>query len=68
MHPKVHLALQCLVRNYFRIENVVAVRLVKSVRRLPQFARADSSALVRYDNDVKLGLHFYESDGTALSI
>eukprot|EP00959_Pyramimonas_sp_CCMP1952_P315632 6606083-Pyramimonas_sp.AAC.1 len=34
-HPRVHLALQYLVRNYFRVERLVAVRLAKSVLNLP---------------------------------
>ena len=68
MHPKVHLALQYLIRNYFRIENVVAVRLAKSVHRLPQFPQADSCTLIHYDNDVTPGFHYYESNGTALNI
>eukprot|EP00959_Pyramimonas_sp_CCMP1952_P340852 7139647-Pyramimonas_sp.AAC.1 len=32
LSPKVHLALQYLIRNVFRIENVVSVRLAKSIQ------------------------------------
>ena len=52
------MALQFLVRNSFRIENVVAIR----------FTYAESCTLVHYDNDVTPGFHYYESDGTALNI
>eukprot|EP00974_Lingulodinium_polyedra_P058363 5622096-Lingulodinium_polyedra.AAC.1 len=31
--PKVHLALQYLVRNFFRVGNVVAVRLARAIQR-----------------------------------
>eukprot|EP00974_Lingulodinium_polyedra_P022943 2213472-Lingulodinium_polyedra.AAC.1 len=33
--PKIHLALQYLVRNFFRVGNVVAARLAKAVQRVP---------------------------------
>eukprot|EP00959_Pyramimonas_sp_CCMP1952_P313016 6551953-Pyramimonas_sp.AAC.1 len=35
-HPRAHLSLQYLVRNYFRVERVIAVRLAKSVSNLLQ--------------------------------
>eukprot|EP00959_Pyramimonas_sp_CCMP1952_P028129 590230-Pyramimonas_sp.AAC.1 len=44
--PKVHLALQYLIRNFFRIGSVVPVRLDKSIHKLPPVAYADSCALV----------------------
>eukprot|EP00974_Lingulodinium_polyedra_P112851 10922201-Lingulodinium_polyedra.AAC.1 len=31
--PKIHLARQYLVRNFFRVGNVIAVRLAKAVQR-----------------------------------
>eukprot|EP00959_Pyramimonas_sp_CCMP1952_P188577 3943741-Pyramimonas_sp.AAC.1 len=40
--PKVHLALQHLKSNLFRIENVVSVRLAQSVHKLSPVAYADS--------------------------
>eukprot|EP00959_Pyramimonas_sp_CCMP1952_P404478 8476683-Pyramimonas_sp.AAC.1 len=58
--PKVHLALQYLVRNFFRIENVVPVRLAMGIPELPPVTYADSCALVHYDNDVDPGFHYYE--------
>eukprot|EP00959_Pyramimonas_sp_CCMP1952_P206607 4320546-Pyramimonas_sp.AAC.1 len=68
LSPKVHLALQYLIRNFFRIENVVSVRLAKGIQKLPPVAYADSSTLVHYDNDVNPGFHSYEAEGTALNI
>ena len=62
------MALQFLVRNYFRIENVVAMRFAKSVNKHPAVTYAESCTLVHYDNDVAPGFHDYESDGTALNI
>ena len=66
--PKVHVALLCRIRKYFRIENAVAVRLAKDMRNLPAAPRADSCALVSYDNDVTPGFHYYEAGGTALNV
>ena len=62
------MALQFLVRNYFRIENVVAIRLARSISNLPAVTYAESCTLVHYDNDVTPGFHYYESDGTTLNI
>eukprot|EP00959_Pyramimonas_sp_CCMP1952_P182213 3809837-Pyramimonas_sp.AAC.1 len=52
LSPKVHLSLQYLISNFFRIENVVSV----------------SCTLVHYDKDVDPGFHYYEAEGTALNI
>eukprot|EP00959_Pyramimonas_sp_CCMP1952_P173797 3631500-Pyramimonas_sp.AAC.2 len=68
MRPQVHLVLQCFIWNYFRIENAVAVRFAQNVRKLPQRARANSSALIHGDSDASLEFHYYGSHGTTLSI
>eukprot|EP00959_Pyramimonas_sp_CCMP1952_P185398 3876702-Pyramimonas_sp.AAC.1 len=65
LSPKVHLALQHLIRIFFRVESVVSVRLAKSMHVLPPGAYADSCALVHYDSGVNPGLHYYEAEGTA---
>ena len=67
LSPKVHMALQHLIRLFFRIESVVAVRLAKSIRKFPAASYADSCALVYYDNDVTPGIHNYGADGAALN-
>eukprot|EP00959_Pyramimonas_sp_CCMP1952_P384475 8057674-Pyramimonas_sp.AAC.1 len=54
--------------SFFRIENVVSVRLAKSTHKLPPVADADSCRLVHYDNDANPGFHYYEAEGTALNI
>eukprot|EP00959_Pyramimonas_sp_CCMP1952_P022150 465706-Pyramimonas_sp.AAC.1 len=66
--PKVHLALEYLIRNFFRVENVDSVRLAMSNHKLPPVAYADSCELVRYDNDVSPGLRYHEAEGTALNM
>eukprot|EP00959_Pyramimonas_sp_CCMP1952_P109982 2300653-Pyramimonas_sp.AAC.1 len=66
--PKVHLALQNIIGNFFRIENVVSVRLAKSTHKLPPVTYADSCTLVHYDNDMSPGFHYYEAEGVALNI
>eukprot|EP00959_Pyramimonas_sp_CCMP1952_P348203 7293432-Pyramimonas_sp.AAC.1 len=63
-----HLALQFLVRNYFRIENVVTVRLAKGIHGLPAAPYADSCTLASNDNDVTPGFQYYDSEGTALNM
>eukprot|EP00959_Pyramimonas_sp_CCMP1952_P294957 6169285-Pyramimonas_sp.AAC.1 len=66
--PNADLALQCPIRNFIRIENVVSVRLAESIHELPPVACAGSCTLVQYDNDVSSGFHCYEAEGTALNI
>eukprot|EP00959_Pyramimonas_sp_CCMP1952_P036528 764628-Pyramimonas_sp.AAC.1 len=68
LSPKAHLALHYLTRNLFRIENVVTVRLAKSIHKLPPVTCADCCALIHYDNDVNQGFHYHEAEGIALSI
>eukprot|EP00959_Pyramimonas_sp_CCMP1952_P289705 6059062-Pyramimonas_sp.AAC.1 len=60
LSPKVHLALSYLIINLFLIENVVSVRLAKSIHKLPPVTCADSCTLVHDDNDVNPGFHYYE--------
>ena len=43
--PKVYLALQFILRNYFRFDNIVVVRLGKGVKQTSQFAGAVASNL-----------------------
>eukprot|EP00959_Pyramimonas_sp_CCMP1952_P393575 8246715-Pyramimonas_sp.AAC.1 len=62
LSPKVHLAIQYLIRHFFRIENVVLVRLAVIIHKLPVVTYADSCTLVRYDNDVNPGIHYYEAE------
>eukprot|EP00959_Pyramimonas_sp_CCMP1952_P337157 7060454-Pyramimonas_sp.AAC.1 len=68
IHPRVHLALQYLVRNYFRVKRVVALRLAKSVPNLPSVKYASGSTLIHYDNDVNPAFHYYGCVGTGLNI
>eukprot|EP00959_Pyramimonas_sp_CCMP1952_P211016 4416386-Pyramimonas_sp.AAC.1 len=62
LSPKVHLALQYLIRDFFRSENVVSVRFAKSIHKLPPVTYADSCTLVHYDKSVNSGVHYYEAE------
>eukprot|EP00959_Pyramimonas_sp_CCMP1952_P100138 2094010-Pyramimonas_sp.AAC.1 len=62
LSPEVHLAPQCLIRDFSRIENVVSIRLAKNIHKLPPVTYADSGTLVHYDNDVNPGYHNYEAE------
>eukprot|EP00959_Pyramimonas_sp_CCMP1952_P334768 7010323-Pyramimonas_sp.AAC.1 len=68
LHPRVQLALQYLVRNYFRVERVIAVRLAEGVLNLPSVKHATGSTLIHYDNDANPAFHYYECVGTGLNI
>eukprot|EP00959_Pyramimonas_sp_CCMP1952_P205147 4289922-Pyramimonas_sp.AAC.1 len=68
LSPKVHLALQHVIRNFSRIENVVSVRLAKRTHKLPPVTYADNCTLVHYDIDVNPGLHHDEAEGIVLNI
>eukprot|EP00959_Pyramimonas_sp_CCMP1952_P457603 9475218-Pyramimonas_sp.AAC.1 len=68
LSPKVHLALLYLARDFFRIENVVSVRLAKGIHKLPPVAYADNCTLLHCDNDVNPGFQYDEADGTSLNI
>eukprot|EP00959_Pyramimonas_sp_CCMP1952_P440399 9220694-Pyramimonas_sp.AAC.1 len=67
LSPEPHLALQYLIRNFFRIDNVVSVRFANGIHRLPPVAYADICTLVHYDNDVNPGSHYYEAEASALN-
>ena len=62
------MALQFLVRNYFRVDNVVAVRLAKSIHKLAPIKYATGCTLIHYDNDVSPAFHYYECNGTGLDV
>ena len=57
-----------LVRNYFRVENVVAARLAKGAHHLPPVKYATGCTLIHYNNDVSPVFHYYEFVGTGLNI
>ena len=66
--PKVYMALQYIVRNYFRISDVIAIRLGKSIHSVNAYAPANRSVLVHYTSDTDPDFHYYESEDTALNI
>ena len=66
--PRVHLALQYVIRNYFRISDVIPVRLGKSIAKVGIFAGVDGSILIHYTSDTSPDFHYSESDDTSYSI
>ena len=66
--PKIHLALQYLTRNFFRVSNVVSIRLGKGLHRVPKCEYADGSVLIHYTNDVNPDFHYYETNDTGLDL
>ena len=55
--PKVFLALQYVIRNFFRINDVFAIRLGKSVSTVNKCDYADRSILIYYDSDTDTNFH-----------
>ena len=66
--PRIHLALQYLIRNVFQVANVVTVRLGKSVKKTQSCNYCDGCTLVYYHRDVNPEFQMYECDGAALDI
>ncbi len=66
--PRIHLALQYVIRNFFRIDNVIAVRLGRSVNKLPKHEGADGCTLIHFVSDVTPYFHFYETVDTQLDV
>ena len=66
--PKVFLALQYIIRNIFRIDDVFAVRLGKSVARTRSCSYADRSVLIYYVSETDPKFTYYETEDTAIDI
>ena len=66
--PKVLMALQFLVRNHFRIADVICVRLAHSVSQTRHFPHAKGSTLIHYTDDTSPRFKYYESGDTCLDI
>ena len=66
--PKVHLALQFLVRNFFRVDDVFAIRLAKSVHKLSPCPHADRCVLIYYNDHLELDFQYYETRDITLDI
>ena len=64
--PKVYLALQYLIRNYFRISDVFAVRIGNGVSKVSKCEYADKCTLIYYTSDIDPNFHYYESNDTAI--
>jgi len=66
--PKVYLALQFLIRNYFRISNVFAIRLGHGVKQVSNCDYAQGCTLIHYQSDVDPKFKYYETSDVALDI
>ena len=65
---KVFLALQYIVRSIFRIPNVIAVRIGRSIHHTSAFANATGSILIYYEDDNDPTFYNYDTKDTALDI
>ena len=66
--PRIHLALTYVVRNYFRIQDVFAMKVGKSIQQLSKLEHADRSALIHYVHDESPRFHFYETRYIAIYV
>jgi len=66
--PKVYLALQFVIRTFFRISDVIAVKIGKSVTSVNSCEYASSCVLIYYTNNLDPDFHFHETKDTALNI
>ena len=67
-HPKVHLALQFVLRSYFRLRGVTAVRLGQCIQRTGDSTGTQRSVLIHYASDDDPRFHYYRSTQAALDI
>eukprot|EP00959_Pyramimonas_sp_CCMP1952_P109880 2298532-Pyramimonas_sp.AAC.1 len=69
LSPEVHLFLQYIINDFFRIEDFfVVVGFAWSIHALPLVTYVDSCTLVHCDNGLNPGFHCYEAEGAALNI
>eukprot|EP00959_Pyramimonas_sp_CCMP1952_P422891 8858746-Pyramimonas_sp.AAC.1 len=65
--PKVHIAVQYIVRNSSRSKTLFLFGLTKSKHKLPPVTYADSGTLLHYDINVNPYFH-HETEGAPLAI
>jgi len=63
--PRMHLALQYVIRNFFRVHDVFAIRVGNGTPRVSKCEDADSCVLVYYASDADPEFHYYETADTA---
>jgi hypothetical protein len=66
--PKVHFALSYVIRSLFRIHDVFAVKLGKSVHHVGKCDHAEMCTLIYYYSEADPNFHFYETKDTALDL
>ena len=67
-YPKVYQALQFLVRNFFRVPDVFAVRLARGVQTTSYCSLSQKSTLIYFTSDTDPQFQCYESKDSALNI
>jgi len=66
--PRIHFALYHVVKTFFQVEDVFAMRLGKGVRRTDVEKHTDRCMLIYYYDDSQPYFHFYETSDTAIEI
>ncbi len=66
--PKVFMALQYVVKSFFKIDDVIAVRVGNSIHQLPSYSGADSSVVIYYYDDNDPQFKYYETKDTAVEL
>ena len=67
-YPKTFMALQYVVKNIFRISDVIAVRLGRGINNTQLAPFAKGCTLVYYERDTEPDFKFYESEDTAIDV
>ena len=62
-HPRIHMAIQYVVKTHFKESNVVAVRLGRSIQRLPKYKGAARQTIIYWTSDESPDFHMVETDG-----
>ena len=66
--PKVFMALQYLIKSFFKIDDVIAIRVGNSVHRLPEYPGANNSVLIYYYDSNNPQFKYYETKDTAMDL
>lgn len=66
--PRIYMALQYLLRTFFQLSGIMAMRLGRGVHRTNKCPHATGSILIYYENDIAPDFKLYETADTALDI
>jgi len=62
------MALQYILKSFFKIEDVVAIRVGNSVHQLQTYPGADRSVVIYYYDDIDPQFKYYETKDTAIEL